>query len=387
MPRFIAAFLSFLTLSAGLLRAADEHYPQPQPIGSPLPHFELPGLTADTHVEQTFTPESFADAKLLCLVFTCNHCPTAQRYEERIKQLAVDYGPRGVAVVAINPNNADAVRTDEKGYSDLGDTFAEMKIRADFQHFNFPYLNDGETQAISRVFGPVATPHVFIYDQNRRLAFQGRIDDAELPRYIKHQDTRAALDELLAGQPVTTPTTRVFGCSVKWAEKAEGYNKVWAEQVKNEPVTITQATAADFAALRANADSGKLRLINVWATWCGPCVAEFPDLVETYLRFRGRDFELVTIAAEYPQMEAKALKFLQGQHASMKNLIFADTDKYANIEAIDPEWNGALPHTFVVNEKGQVIYRHTGPVDFIELRRALLPALDAITPWGGLDGR
>ena len=385
MPRILTKLLCLLTLSIGLARAADEPYPEPQAIGSDLPHFELPGIAPGGEVK-TYTPQSFADAKLLCIVFTCNHCPTAQRYEQRINDLANTYGPQGVAVIAINPNNAEAVRLDELAWTDLGDTFEEMKIRAAQQSFTFPYLDDGPTQEISRAFGPVATPHVFIYDQNRKLAFQGRIDDAELPEYIKHHDTRKALDELLAGQAVSTPTTRVFGCSVKWAEKAEGYNKVWAQRLKEEPVTLEHATAADFVALRENRDSGKVRLINVWATWCGPCVTEFPDLVDMNVRFRSREFELVTIAAEYPKMEGKALKFLQDQHASMKNLIFGDTDKYANIEAIDPEWNGALPHTIMIDHTGKVIYRHTGPIDFLELRRQLLPVLDSITPWGGLDG-
>lgn len=355
-------------------------------MGSALPQFELSGIEGTTFETKTYTPESFADAKLLCLVFTCNHCPTAQRYEQRLIDLTNEYGPKGVAVVAINPNNADAVRLDEMAYTDVGDTFDEMIIRAKHKGFNFPYLDDGPTQEISRVFGPIATPHVFIYDEDRKLVFQGRIDDAELPQYIKEHTTRDALDTLLAGGTLAEPTTRVFGCSVKWAEKAEGYNKTWAEGLKEEPVTLEHAVAADLIALRENKDSGKLRLINIWATWCGPCVVEFPDLVDTNVTFRNRDFEMVTIAAEYPKMEGKALKFLQGKHASMKNYIFGDTDKYANIEAIDPEWNGALPHTLLVNEKGEVIYRHTGMLDFLELRRIIIPALDTITPWGGLDG-
>ncbi|WP_221032012.1 redoxin family protein [Actomonas aquatica] len=385
MPRTLPSLLTALLLSAATAFAADGSTPQPQALGSPLPDFELPGIAPDGSV-QTYTPADFASAKLLCIIFTCNHCPTAQRYEERIKQLTTDYAPQGVAVVAINPNNAEAVRLDEMAWTDVGDSFADMQIRHAHKEFNFPYLDDGETQAISRVFGPVATPHVFIYDQDRKLAFQGRIDDAELPQYIKHHDTRDALDALLAGHAPEVQTTRVFGCSVKWAEKAEGYNKLWAQRLKEEPVTLEHATAADFVALRENQDSGKIRVINVWATWCGPCVSEFPDLVDLNVTFRNRDFELVTIAAEYPKMEAKALKFLQQQHASMQNYIFGDTDKYANIEAIDPEWSGALPHTLVIDEKGEVIFRHTGPIDFIELRRLLLPALEAITPWGGLDG-
>jgi thiol-disulfide isomerase/thioredoxin len=367
-----------LLVFAALTSHADD--PKPLAIGSPMPHFELPGID-----DRTYTPESFKDAKVLCLIFTCNHCPTAQRYEERMKQLTAEYGPKGVAVVAINPNNAEAVRLDELGWSDLNDSFDEMKIRAAHKGFNFPYLDDGPTQAVSRLFGPVATPHVFIFDAERRLRFQGRIDDAELPQYVKHHSTRDALDALLAGRPVEMETTRVFGCSVKWLDKTD-YNKVWAARVAAEPVTVEKVDAAALAALRENKDSGKIRLINVWATWCGPCVIEFPDLVATNLQFRHRDFELVTVAAEYPNMEAKVLKFLTEQRASMRNVMFGSTDKYALMEAIDPEWSGALPHTLIVDEKGEVIFRKTGPLDFLELRRFLLPELEEITPWGGLDG-
>jgi thiol-disulfide isomerase/thioredoxin len=379
MTRSLLPLCALLSLSVASLFAADG--PQPQAIGSDLPHFELPGTDG-----KTYTPESFADAKLLCIVFTCNHCPTAQRYEERLIQLTSDYGPKGVAVIAINPNNASAVRLDEMSWTDVGDTLADMKIRAEHKGFNFPYLDDGPTQEISRVFGPVATPHVFIYDENRKLRFQGRIDDAELPQYIKNHDTRDALDALLAGQEPAAATTRVFGCSVKWAEKSEGYNRTWAERLKQEPVSVELVDAATLQALRENKDSGKIRVINVWATWCGPCIAEFSDLVDLNVTFRNRDFELITVAAEYPKMEAKVIKFLESKYASMRNVMFGTTDKYAMIEAIDPEWSGALPHTLVIDEKGTVIYRRTGPLDFIELRRTLLPALEAITPWGGLDG-
>jgi len=375
-PLTLCALFSFATAS---LFAADT--PKPQALGSDLPHFELPGTDG-----KTYTPQSFKDSQLLCIVFTCNHCPTAQRYEERLKELTSEYAPQGVAVIAINPNNADAVRLDEMSWTDVGDTLEDMKIRAAHKAFNFVYLDDGPTQEISRVFGPVATPHVFIYDEERKLRFQGRIDDAELPQYIKTHDTRAALDALLAGNQPEVATTRVFGCSVKWAEKAEGYNKIWAQSLKEEPVSVELVDADALRALRENKDSGKIRVINLWATWCGPCVVEFPDLVDLNVTFRNRDFELVTVAAEYPNMEAKVLKFLEGKHASMRNVMFGNTDKYAMIEAIDPEWSGALPHTLVVNEKGVVIYRHTGPLDFIELRRQLLPALESITPWGGLDG-
>jgi len=373
-----AAFLSLCLTLTPFLSAADFETPEPNAIGTPLPHFELPGVSG-----KTYTPESFEDAKLLALVFTSNHCPTAQLYEDRLIEITADYADKGVAVVAVNPNNADAVNLSELGYTDVGDSFEEMVIRAEHKGFNFPYLDDGPTQAFSRKVGPVATPHVFVYDAERKLVFQGRIDDGEYPEYITEHTLRNVLDTLLAGEPLAVATTPAFGCSVKWVEKAAAWNKTFAERLKQEPVSLHHATANDFVALRENQDSGKIRLINVWATWCAPCVAEFPDLVETHVRFRGRDFEMITIAAEYPKMEEKALSFLQKQHASMPNYIFGDTDKYANIAAIDPEWSGALPHTLVINEKGEIIYRHTGMLDFLELRRVILPALDAITPWGG----
>ncbi len=347
------------------------------PIGSPLPDFKLPGV--DGH---DYTPADFAKADVLAIVFTCNHCPTAQAYQERLKKLVADFTPRGVAFLAINPNHAAAVRLDEMAYTDLGDTFAEMKVRAAHQHFNFPYADDGPTQAVVEKFGAEATPHVFIFDRARKLRFQGRIDDSEREDLATHFDTRDALEALLAGREPAVTHTKVFGCSIKWREKAEG-NVLWLEKVKKEPVTLAEADAAALKALRTG--SGKVRLINVWATWCGPCVAEFDELVEQNLRFRIRDFELVTVAAQFPDEQAKVLKFLQDHHASTRNLIFGTKDKYALIEAIDPEWSGALPYTLLLGPDGKVLYRETGSLDFLALRRAIVPALDGITPWPGLS--
>ncbi len=349
------------------------------PLGSPLPDFRLPGV--DGH---EYTPADFAAAPVLVVVFTCDHCPTAQAYQERLKKLVAEYKPRGVGFIAINPNNAEAVRLDELGYTDVSDSFAEMKIRAAYAHFNFPYVDDGPTETVAAKFGPVATPHVFIFDRSRHLQFEGRIDDSEREDLVKHHDTRDAIEALLAGREPAVRQTRVFGCSTKWKEKTD-HNREWLAKVEQEPVSLARADAAALRALRANAGTGKVRVINVWATWCGPCVSEFDELIEQNLRFRARDFELVTVAAQFPDEQPKVLKFLQQHHASVRNLIFGTTDKYALIEAVDPEWDGALPHTIVVGPDGKVLYRQTGGIDFIALRRAIVPALNAITPWPGLS--
>lgn len=373
------SLLAILLLAcAALTASADTHSPV-LAIGSPLPDFNLKGTD-----DKMYTPASFASAKLLVVIFTSNHCPTAQAYEDRMKAIQSDYQAKGVQVVAINPNSAAAVRFDEMGYTDLGDTLAEMKIRAEHKQFNFPYLDDGDEQGVVEKFGALVTPHVYIFDQQRKLRFQGRIDSSERESLAKSHETRDALDALLAGKEPAVTTTKVFGCSIKWKDKIPD-NERWMAKVATEPVKLEKLDVAGIKALRANADSGKVRLINVWATWCGPCVSEFSELIEQNLRFRHRSFELVTVAAQFPDEEAKVLKFLQSKHASTKNYIFADGDKYAYIEAFDKDWNGELPYTLLIDEKGKVIYRESGSIDFIKIRRAILPALDNVAPWVNRD--
>ena len=110
-------------------------------IDAPAPELDLPGVDG-----KTYQLKDFADADVLVVIFTCNHCPTAQAYEPRIIKLHDDYRDKGVAFVAISPNDPLAVRLDELGYTDVGDSFDDMKVHAKRRGFKFPYLYDGETQ-------------------------------------------------------------------------------------------------------------------------------------------------------------------------------------------------------------------------------------------------
>lgn len=372
--------LCAFVLSISAVAAASEQ-PPTLTVGSAMPSFSLPGVDG-----KTYTDQSFAKADVLVLIFTCAHCPTAQAYQERIKKLVVDYQPKNVTLVAINPNHADSVRLDELAYSDLSDLFDEMVERAKQEKFNFVWLDDGPKQEVSHKYGPVATPHVFIFDKARKLRFEGRIDDSERESYATSNDTRNAIDALLVGKEPPVTSTRVFGCSVKWADKVveyDGFKKRWAA----EPVTLEKADIPMLQAIRANQDSGKLRFINVWATWCGPCVAEFDELVEHNLRFRIRQFEMVTISADSPDDLATVQDFLNQKHASMKNYIIPAENKDEFFDAIDPAttWKGQLPYTIIVNEKGEVVYREFGSLSFLDMRRAIVPELNRIKPWGGLS--
>ncbi|MGI8604905.1 MAG: redoxin domain-containing protein [Verrucomicrobiales bacterium] len=367
-------FFSVLLAMVSMVRAATT---EPLEIGAPAPEFSLPGVDGKTH-----TLADYGSAKVLAMLFTCNHCPSAQLYEERVKKIVEDYKHKEVAVVAISPNDPRAVRLDELGYTDLGDTLEDMKIRARDRGYNFPYLYDGDTQAASHAYGPIATPHVFIFDSARRLRYHGRIDDSEREEFVKVHDMRNALDALLAGKDPPVTQTKVVGCSTKWADKTESAKK-WLEKVTSQPVALEPVDAAALKSLRENKESGKFRVVNFWATWCGPCVEEFPALLELPRRFGHRDLELVTVAVHFPDEKDEVLKFLTKQQATNRNLILGSTDKAALLDAFDPKWNGALPFTVFISPDGKVLHQQQGAVDPLELRRIIVKALNEKKPWRG----
>ncbi len=343
--------------------AADD--PETLKIGTKAPDFNLLGVDGKYH-----SLSDYDDAKVLALVFTCNHCPTAQAYEERTIDLVKDYKNESFQLVAISPNAPDAVALGELGYSDMGDTYEEMKVRHEEKGYNFPYLYDGDTQETAKAYGPVATPHLFVFDQERKLRYVGRLDKSEKPGTANAEDARAAIDAVLAGKEVSEPVTKTFGCSIKWASKKEWkdkLNKDWAAQ----EVTLEEIDVEGIKNLIKN-DSEKLRLINVWATWCGPCVAEYPEFIDIHRMYQGRDFEFISISADKPEKKDKVLGFLKKKESAVKNYIFNQDDKYALIEAVDPDWQGALPYTILVEPGGKIVYSQQGTIDPYEMKKTIV---------------
>ncbi|HUT13180.1 MAG TPA: redoxin domain-containing protein [Thermoguttaceae bacterium] len=336
-------------------------------IGAAAPDFELPGVDG-----KTYRLADFADAEVLAMIFTCNHCPTAQAYEDRLIRLHADYKDRGVAVVAVSPNDPKAVRLDELGYSDLGDSFEDTKIRAKDRGFEFPYLYDGETQATSAAYGVLATPHVFIFDAQRKLRYVGRIDDSDVAE-VKSHDARNAIEALLAGKPVPVEKTRVFGCSTKWSDKRPSAVES-LERWDAEPVSLDTIDAEGVKDLAKN-DTNKLRLISVWATWCIPCVEELLELVTINRMYRRRGFEMITISLDGVKSREQALEALTEKHVSSKNYLFSSTDKDKLAEALDPQWRGPVPYTVLIAPGGKVIYRQHDAIDPLELKKAIVEHL------------
>lgn len=354
-------------------------------IGDPAPDFELPGIDG-----RTYRLADFAGPDVLMVLFTSNHCPTSHGIEQRLKKLLADVAGKSFGIVAINPNHPDGLRLDELGYGEFNDSFEEMKPYAAKNGWTFPYLYDGDKQLTARAYGCLATPHVFIFDKQRRLRYNGRFDDSRFPEEwtVKSPDARNAVEALLAGRPVPVELTKPHGCSTKWREKKAGNVATEASWPKL-PVTMERIDAAGVETLRKN-PTNKFRLFNVWATWCAPCVEEFPILVTLSRRFDMRDFELITISMDAPAQEAKAQAFLQKQGAGLtkrkqdsvtkegrktNHYLYTGGDQDALAAALDKEWPGPIPHTVLVAPGGEIVWRHNGVIDHDKTLAAIVAAM------------
>jgi peroxiredoxin len=174
------------------------------PIGEKAPDFSLPGVDG-----KTYTLQTFADKPVLVLMFTCNHCPYVQAYEDRLIELQREFAGRGVQLAAINANET-------KNYPE--DDFPGMVRRAAMKGYNFPYLRD-EDQSVAEAYGAHYTPEIFVLDRERRLRYTGRIDDNwQNPMATKTRDLHSAVGALLDGRAITQPETHAIGCTIKWAK-------------------------------------------------------------------------------------------------------------------------------------------------------------------------
>lgn len=370
---------------AMVLPVVGQEVPKVLALGSDLPSFSLPATDG-----KTYTAASFQDAKLLCVIFTSNHCPDAVAAAARMEVIHQDYKNKGVSVVAVNGNNAGALTPDELAYSPFSDSFEEMAPFAKDFGWSFPYLYDGEKQEFVSACGGQSTPHVFLFDAARKLRYTGRMDDAERnPGAVDKSYLRDALDALLAGTAIKEPTTRSFGCSTKWNFKK---SNVAADQAawEKRPVVVADLDEETAKKLRANGTKN-LRLINFWSTTCGPCVKEFPALVDVGRRFQLRGTEFISISIDPVAARPAVSKFLESHHAatpdSVSKSLAAEGRSTNNYQwtggnpdsmaaAIDSEWSGALPHTVLVAPGGKILWRHTGEIDIVEVRRQLLKGLE-----------
>lgn len=360
-------------------------------LGEPAPDFLLKGVD-DTE----YRLADFEEHKFLLVVFLSNHCPFSHAAETRMLPWIESMKAQGLGVVAIQPNHPDAITVDELGYSKYSDSFEEMKLYARENGFTFPYLYDGETQAAAQAYGALATPDLFLFDEHRRLRYSGRFDDSrfEDPATVTRHDAKNALVDLVANRSVQVPYARPMGCAVKWLSKITKVSHTNQTSWEHEPISLAEVDSVGVADLMANR-SHKLRLINLWATWCGPCVAEFPALTTLSRRLRKRDFEFVSISMDDPKDESKVLRFLTQHRAGMptrvaaslhaeqrttNNYLFTEPSQDDLAAAIGEGWQGPIPFTILVAPGGRVVWQHNGEVDPVELGRVILDELGGFYP-------
>ncbi len=344
-------------------------------IGDQAPDFRLRGVDDRWH-----SLAEFDEDKVLALVFTCNHCPAAQKFEDDFNQIVEDYAGQGVALVAISSSSPLGVEEWELGWSDVGDGFDDMKIRAKDREFLFPYLYDGDLQEASLAYGAMATPHVFVFDHDRALKYVGRpglrpTRANKLPGHAS--EMRAAIDAILADREVSPRTTPLVGCSTKWSWKNGHLSAPWNDWRKGE-VTLKDIDLAGVQTLLAN-ESKRLRLVNVWATWCTACIGEYSEFVKLHGIYHPREiydaksgFELVSLCLDSPDKKGVAKRLLDRFESRVSNHFF-DTEQLDEFVAkVDSEWDGALPYTLLVEPGGKVLYRCQGAADFVKLRKIII---------------
>ncbi len=174
----------------------------PLTIGDPAPTFSLPGTDGRTH-----SLDGLSGKPVLVVVFSCNHCPYVQAYEDRLVAIQRDYAGRGVQLIAINSN-------DDVNYPE--DSLEQMVARAKAKGFNFPYLRDA-SQEVARAYGATHTPQLFVFDRDRSLRYTGKIDDNwQHPAAVTRRYLRDVLDALLSDRAPAESQTHAIGCTIKW---------------------------------------------------------------------------------------------------------------------------------------------------------------------------
>ena len=349
-------------------------------IGQPAPDFSLPDLRGQSHLlkEQR--------GKITVIAFLSVQCPISNAYNERIRTLAEDYARQGVVFLAINASAPETV--------------ADIKAHAAQHNFAFPILKDAGNK-VADAYGAERTPEIFVVDAQGVLRYHGRIDNSQDVRRVKRNDLREALNELLAGKPVSVPEAKAMGCVIKRVQAATrkseseqlssryafSFAPQKAKPVAKRPATTTKpASTAAFskplllkpAAFPKLRDSfkGQVLVLNFWATWCAPCVAEMPEFVKLDAEYRSKGVRVIAISAD----DTTDLNTLVAKFVRDKKLVFPiyvqDTDDPQEmIDQINKDWPGTLPATFVYDKQGQLVLSRFGIIDREQLLTTVQNAL------------
>jgi len=361
-------------------------------IGQPAPDFTLKDLSGK--------PYALKDARgqITVLAFLSARCPISNYYNERIRALAEDYAKQNVSFLAINASADENV--------------AEIKAHAEKQGFQFPILKD-KGNKVADAYHAERTPEIFVVDAQGVLRYHGRIDNHYLTIHVKTHDLRNALDELLAGKPVSVPEAKALGCLIKRTQAALREFPVSASPTENAvsanslprapfafgfapqrpnpkprqvPAKVKPAAAAaksnvallkpvDFPKLRDSL-KGKVLVVNFWATWCAPCVAEMPEFVQLDADYRAKGVQVLAISADdTTDLKTLVTSFVKEKKMTFPVYVMDTDDPQEMMNHFNKDWPGTLPATFIFDKQGQIILSKYGIIDRELLTKTVQQAL------------
>jgi thiol-disulfide isomerase/thioredoxin len=299
--------------------------------------------------------ENYRDFSVLVIVFTCNHCPVAKMYEDRFVAFSKQYKKKGVSFVAISCSLFPA------------DRLEKMKQHSDEKKYPFDYVTD-PTQQTGRDYGATATPHVFVLNKKRQIAYMGAFDDSKDPQKAERHYVRDAVEALLAKKKIEIIETRQFGCAIEYRKKLSG------------DIALKVVGPREFKAVLAK-QKGKVVVVDFWATWCLPCLKHFPKTVGWSCKYPKNKLVVISLSMDDSDPESKeaALTFLKKQNATIINLMSNLGGEEKAMAAFEID-GGAIPHFKIYDRKGKVFKTFGGdpdtPFTHMDVEAALVKVLN-----------
>jgi thiol-disulfide isomerase/thioredoxin len=359
MKKLTIIFLSFRFL------IIFSQIPKTLDIGSDAPDFQLTGID-----NKIYTLSDFNASKVLVILFTDNVCSTSQAYEDRFIKLCKEYSAEKVSFVAINSNYQPAIAMEEMSYTDLGNTFEEMKIRAKEKSFPFPYLFDADIQKAAVLYGPTNVPHVFVFDDKRKLRYQGRIDNIENP-YLQPTDKECknAIDAILSGMPIKKPVTKPFGCPIKW--KSDTISKIKIDdQWNKKTVRLLNISKSGIEKVLNNFSPGLLILYLRPFSLNNDSI--LINLINIHRMYNNRGVELINFCYGNDKNKNQITNLLSNNHAAVKNYFINDENLKIINNMLDYPWKNEKHEIILIETGGNVIERFSEDIDFYLLKKLII---------------
>ncbi len=315
-------------------------------LGQAAPDFSLKDISGKIHSLQAYR------GKFVVVGFVGVKCVIANAYISRMNAIADEYKSRDVVMLGINSNFTEPVK------------FIKSDIKKN--KIGFTVLKD-ENNVIANNYGAFVTPEVYVIDKEGTLRYHGRVDNASDAKRVERHDLRVALDEMLSGKPVSKPELKAFGCEIKRIGNAPAFVSAPVKNSIQTDTSVTLLKPAEFKKIKDEAKD-KVLVINFWATWCAPCVAEFPEFVKLDAEYRSKGVKIIAISTdEKSDLNGAVISFLKKQKAEFPSYLSDADDPQELIDVVDKNWSGALPATFVFDKAGKIILAKYGIIDREEL--------------------